>query len=93
MDNGQNYDEIKWKQRGIKKRVLIEQVESQEELDQGIRWVWVEGADYKLEAHEILQWLGKYGTFEGKILPTTDSEQSTTKSNCKIWMIKCQHLK
>ena len=29
-----------------------------------IRWVSVEGADYNLEAHEILQWLGKYGSFK-----------------------------
>ena len=44
--------------------MLIERVESQEELDQGIRWVSVEGADYNLEVDEILQWVGKYGTFE-----------------------------
>ena len=63
-DASHNYDVIKCKLRGIKKKVVIEHEETQDELDNGIRWIFVEGAKYNLEAHEILEWLGKYGTFE-----------------------------
>ena len=41
----------------------IEQVETEDELEKGIRWVTIEGAEYNLEANEILQWLAKYETF------------------------------
>ena len=50
--------------RGIKKKVIIEQVETEDKLEQGIRWVTIEGAEYNLEAKEILQWLAKYGTLK-----------------------------
>ena len=53
---GHNYDTIKCKLRGIIKKPIIEEIESQQELDQGIRWVSVKGVDFNLEAHEILHW-------------------------------------
>ena len=48
------YEIIKCKLRGIKKKVIIGQVETEDELEQGIRWVTMEGAEYNLEAKEIL---------------------------------------
>ena len=56
----QNYDVVSCKLRGLKKKIATTQVETQEEFDQGIRWVSVEGADYKLHSNEIINWLGKY---------------------------------
>ena len=60
----EGFDIIKCKLRGIKEKVLVEQVETEDELKQGIRWVTTEGAEYNLEAKEILEWLSRYGTFK-----------------------------
>ena len=53
--------------RGIKKIVIIEQVEAEDKLEQGIRWVTIEGAEHNLDAKEILQWLAKYGIFKANL--------------------------
>ena len=74
----EGFDIIKCKLRGIKKKVLVEQVETEDELKQGIRWVTTEGAEYNLEAREILEWLSKYCTFKAnpteKLCPDSNSE-------------------
>ena len=46
-------DIVKCKIRGIKRTTQVEQVETDEELDNGIRWVSIEGCDYSLEAPQI----------------------------------------
>ena len=54
--------------------MVIEHEETQDEIDNGIRWIFVEGAEYNLEAHEILEWLGKYGTFETNLTEKLHSD-------------------
>ena len=84
-----------------KKKILIEQIESQEELDQGIRWISVEGADYNLESAEIIQWLAKYGSFKTnlseKLHPDCDPESDPIGTGIytikmELWGPIPQHL-
>ena len=53
--------------RGIRKSRINDQATDSSYVDEGFRWVKIEGCEYRVEKREILNWLEKLGKVESDI--------------------------
>ena len=69
--NEERTSTLKCKIRGIRSR---HQSSVRDYLDEGVRWVKIEGCEYRLEEKQIVEWLSHFGEIKSKISEDTHEE-------------------